>query len=299
MRSGVGRCRKVLKHRGHKDASYHSIIRNKKRTMEREYMKLNYIDNGKEFDWGKTSNDYAIYRDIYSDLFYDTLYKLGVGNEKQDILDFGTGTGVLPRNMYRYGANFIGTDISENQIAQAIRLSREKNMNINWKVCAAENTGFEDCRFDIITAVQCWWYFNTNEIVPEVVRMLKPGGKLVIISVNWLPEEDKIAKKTEELVLKYNPEWKGANYQRESLKIPEWIGEKFRATTLHTFDDYLSFTRESWAGRIRACRGIGASLTDEVVQEFNEEHLKLLSEIAELEFKILHQVMIQILTVNK
>lgn len=29
-----------------------------------------------------------------------------------------TGTGVLPRNMYRYGAKWTGTDISENQIEQ-------------------------------------------------------------------------------------------------------------------------------------------------------------------------------------
>lgn len=279
---------------------FEDSIRKQKFKYKGETMKLNYIDDGKEFDWGKTSTDYAIYRDIYSSRFYDTLHDLGIGYINQDILDFGTGTGVLPRNMYRYGANFIGTDISENQIAQAIRLSREKDMDIIWKVCAAENTGFDECSFDIITAVQCWWYFDIDKIVPEVVRMLKPGGKLVIISVNWLPEEDKIAKKTEELVLKYNPEWKGANYRRESLEIPKWIGENFRATTLHTFDDYLTFTRESWAGRIRACRGIGASLTHEVVNEFNEEHLKLLSEIVEsAEFEILHQVMIQILTVNK
>lgn len=27
--------------------------------------KLNHIDNGKEFDWGLASKDYAKYRDIY------------------------------------------------------------------------------------------------------------------------------------------------------------------------------------------------------------------------------------------
>ena len=35
------------------------------------------------------------------------------------MLDLGTGTGVLPRNMYRFGATWYGTDISENQIVQA------------------------------------------------------------------------------------------------------------------------------------------------------------------------------------
>lgn len=27
------------------------------------------IDGGKAFDWGKTSKDYAMYRDIYPDIF--------------------------------------------------------------------------------------------------------------------------------------------------------------------------------------------------------------------------------------
>jgi hypothetical protein len=29
------------------------------------------IDGGKEFDWGKTSGDYAAFRDIYPDAFYE------------------------------------------------------------------------------------------------------------------------------------------------------------------------------------------------------------------------------------
>ncbi|MFO7636155.1 MAG: class I SAM-dependent methyltransferase, partial [Clostridia bacterium] len=33
-------------------------------------MKLDKIDNGKEFDWGKASKDYGLYRDIYPESFY-------------------------------------------------------------------------------------------------------------------------------------------------------------------------------------------------------------------------------------
>jgi len=32
-----------------------------------------------------------------------------------------TGTGVLPRNMYRFGAAWTGTDISENQSLLAVK----------------------------------------------------------------------------------------------------------------------------------------------------------------------------------
>ena len=59
------------------------------------------------------------------------------------MLDLGTGTGVLPRNMYEYGADFVGTDISENQIKFAKILAQEKNQNIQFLTSSAEEIPFE------------------------------------------------------------------------------------------------------------------------------------------------------------
>ena len=70
------------------------------------------IVRGKPFDWGRTSQDYAKYRDIYPPEFYEKLVKLRLCTDGQRVLDLGTGTGVLPRNMYRYGAKWTGIDIS-------------------------------------------------------------------------------------------------------------------------------------------------------------------------------------------
>mgnify|MGYP003300122843 FL=1 len=93
-------------------------------------MKLSHIDKGNAFDWGKTSGDYAKYRDIYPEKFYQMILSRGLCKDGQKVLDIGTGTGVLPRNMYKYGAEWIGTDISENQIEQAEILAKKENMNI-------------------------------------------------------------------------------------------------------------------------------------------------------------------------
>ena len=81
------------------------------------------IDSGKAFDWGKTSADYARYRDIYPQIFYEKIIERNLCLSGQKVLDIGTGTGVLPRNMYRYGAKWTGTDISDMQVTEAERMS--------------------------------------------------------------------------------------------------------------------------------------------------------------------------------
>ena len=57
------------------------------------------IDNGKAFDWGRVSTEYAKYRDIYPNEFYDKIISLGLCTKGQKVLDVGTGTGVLPRHI--------------------------------------------------------------------------------------------------------------------------------------------------------------------------------------------------------
>ena len=126
------------------------------------------IDHGQAFDWGRTSKEYAEYRDIYPKKFYERLAELSLGIKGQKVLDIGTGTGVIPRNMYGYGADWTGVDISENQILYAKQLSQEAGMNIRYLVSAAEDIGFPDESFDIITACQCFMYFNKEIILPKI-----------------------------------------------------------------------------------------------------------------------------------
>lgn len=244
------------------------------------------IDGGKAFDWGRTSADYAKYRDIYPDEFYERIVKRGLCISGQNVLDLGTGTGVLPRNMLKYGAKWMGIDISENQIEQARLLS--DGTDIEYFCVPAEEADFPDSSFDVITACQCFWYFDHKTIIPKLCKMLKPNGKLLLLYMAWLPFEDEIARSSEELVLKYSPNWSGAGETVHPIYIPECYFESFKPVFNEEYPLLVPFTRESWNGRMKACRGVGASLSDEEIAEWEREHLKLLSDIAPEKFNITH-----------
>lgn len=244
------------------------------------------IDNGKAFDWGRASQDYAKYRDIYPDEFYRKITDRGLCIKGQNVLDIGTGTGVIPRNMLRFGAKWTGTDISPEQIGQAKLLSQ--GTDIKYFSVASEKLSFPDNSFDVITACQCFRYFDHEKLIPEIRRMLKSGGNLVVLYMAWLPYEDEIAKASEKLILKYSPDWSGKGETMHPIYIPPCYDAYFEKVYSEEYPLDVHFTRESWNGRIKASRAIEASLSDDEINSFDKEHRKMLEDTAPGEFDIRH-----------
>ena len=255
----------------------------------------NDIDGGRAFDWGKTSASYAKYRDIYPEEFYNALIERKLCIKGQSSLDIGTGTGVIPRNMYRFGAEWTGSDISENQIEQAKKLAEKSGMDIKFFASPAEDICFPNASFDAVTACQCFWYFDHKKLSPKLYDMLKANGKLIVMQMGWLPHEDETANKSEELVLKYNPAWTGGGWTRQPVYISDDTLEYFEIEERIAFDAMIPFTRESWNGRMKACRGIEASLSKEETEAWEREHIAMLEAIAPEEFTVLHSASIAIL----
>ncbi len=194
--------------------------------------------------------------------------------------------------MYDYGAKWTGIDISENQITYAKKLSMEADMDIVYFVSSAEDMDFPDKSFDVITACQCFMYFDKSIILPKIYKMLKDNGHFVVLYMAWLPEESDIAEKSEELVLKYNPSWSGGHMTRYRLVAPPWCGDMFEPVNMLTYDLPVTFTRDSWHGRIKACRGIGASsLSADEIAAWEKEHMAYLQTVPET-FDVLHYVTI-------
>ncbi len=261
-------------------------------------MVIQEIDKGKAFDWGKTSKDYAKYRDIYPKEFYDYILNLGLCKDGQRVLDIGTGTGVLPRNMYCYGARWTGTDISENQIEQAKHLAHEAGMDIDFFTSKAEDVSFPKNTFDVITACQCIWYLNHDVTAPGFANMLKLGGRFLILYMGWLPYEDPIAQKSEEIILKYNPDWSGCGDTVHPVWVPDQYLTYFELMSQNEFRVDIQFSRQGWHGRMRACRGVEASMSPEQLDLWDKEHKEMLEKCAADNFSVNHYVSIAELQVK-
>lgn len=246
------------------------------------------IDHGEDFDWGRTSAEYARYRDIYPDAFFRRITDAGLCTAGQRVLDLGTGTGVLPRGLYAHGARFTGVDCSRNQINQAIALSRAAGMTIDYVCTPAEQIDFPDGSFDTVTACQCLIYFNHAVLAPKLSPILAAGGRLVFLYMAWLPGEDPIAGQSEALISAYNPSWTGRGETRRFIEVPAAYLDYFTLEHEEVFDLPVPFTRESWNGRVRTCRGIGAALSGDEIARFDSEHRALLNRIAPDRFNVLH-----------
>lgn len=254
------------------------------------------VDRGRGFDWGKTSRDYARFRPGPPDSFYRRLEALGVGLPGQRILDLGTGTGVLARRFARHGAVVAGCDVAPEQVEMARALAEADGVTVDFRVAPAEQTPFLDHSFDVATANQCWLYFDAPKVVAELRRVLVPGGWIVTSHFNWLPRRDPVAGASEELILKYNPQWSGVDFSGEVPDRPGWADlATFSLVAMFRYDEAIPFTRETWRGRMRACRGVGAALAPEEVEAFDRELGALLAETTAESFAVLHRLDVHIL----
>lgn len=250
-------------------------------------------DHGKAHEWGRVSDDYALYRDIYPESLYEAFGEMDIGLTGQRVLDLGTGTGVIPRGMIGRGAMWEGTDPDGGQINAARRLAEEQGLHIPFSVGSAESIDATDNAYDAVTAVQCFFYFDREQALREIARVLKPGGLFAIATMMWLPHEDAYAADTEALVIRYNPAWTGHGYRVKPMVGDEWGMPLFAVKEKRDWNEPIHFTHEGWRGRIRACRGVGAALPPDRAEEFDRELEKRMESWPEI-LPVLHHIAVMV-----
>ena len=225
-------------------------------------------------DFGKTAVDYRKYRHGFPDEFFTRLQRIGLGTNGQKVLDLGTGTGTVARGFAMMGCSVVAIDPAEKLIEQAKGIDQELGVpTIDYVVGTAEDTKQPEHFFDVVVAGQCWHWFDADKAIEEIKRVLKPDGKLVIAHYDWVPENGSVPQISEALILKHNSGWKmgGGNGF-----YPRWVSQLldagFQNIETYSFEVNEHYSHEAWRGRIRASAGVSASLPQEQVVKFDEEH---------------------------
>ena len=189
-------------------------------------------------DFGRTAGDYARHRMGFPPAFFDRLETMGVIRTGHRALDLGTGTGTLARGLAARGLNTTGLDRSPALLAEARRLGTEEGLAIEFVEARAEASGFADGRFDVITAGQCWHWFDRSVVGPECHRMLRSDGRLVIAHLDWLPFEGNVVELTEKMIAEFGAKVpKPLSAANEGL-YPAWT----RDVKLAGFDTIETFS---------------------------------------------------------
>ena len=228
-------------------------------------------------DFGRTAKDYAAHRAGFPRELFVRLSAMGIGRSGQRLLDLGTGTGTLARGFARRGASVMGVDPAEPLLLEARRLAALEGVNVDFRVGRAEDIDSPDDAFDVVTAGQCWHWFDRPVAAAECLRVLVPEGAIVICYLDWLPLPGNVVAATEALILEHNPEWPLAGglgmYPLWTLDVAE---AGFTGLETFSFDLDVSYSHEAWRGRIRASAGVAASLPPDAVADFDAELAALL-----------------------
>ena len=64
-------------------------------------------------------------------------------------------------------------------------------------MATAEDTQLPGASYDLVTAGQCWHWFDGDRAAAEARRLLRPGGSVVIAHFDWIPLPGNVASSTE------------------------------------------------------------------------------------------------------
>ena len=245
-------------------------------------------------DFGKTADDYRKHRAGFPDSFFEELQTRGLIRGFETVADVGTGTGAVARGLAEIGCEVVGVDPSAKMLSTAEAMAEEQGVVIDWRQGSAEATGLADDSVDVVTAGQCWHWFDHQRAIEEAKRILKPGGTLLIAHFDWLPVRGSVVWHTEQLILEANPDW---HLGGQIGIYPEWFRHlfdgEFADVSSFTYFEPAEYTHEAWRGRIRASAGVGGSLPEAEVETFDENHKAMLEELFPSDpLSIPHQVFV-------
>lgn len=106
----------------------------------------------------------------------DSVVPLGIA-AGTSVADLGCGTGKFTRLLSSAGAHVTGVE----PLPAMLTTFRAHCPDINLVAGVAEAMPFADGRFDVVTCASAFHWFTHDLALPEIHRVLRPGGRLGIV----------------------------------------------------------------------------------------------------------------------
>ncbi len=128
------------------------------------------------------------------------------------VLDVATGNGQAAVELAEWFASVRATEPSASQLARA-----RPHPRVTYARESAEQIGSPDACFDLVTAAQAAHWFDWERFYPEVRRVLRPGGVLVV----WTYEKFRAGGDIDRIVDDFYRDVVGPYWPRERRHVEE------------------------------------------------------------------------------
>ena len=158
----------------------------------------------------------------------------------KDLLELGCGAARFSIKLARLGARCVGVDVSPQQLAHARRAQRETGVEFPLVEANAEDVSLPDASFDVVFCDHGGMtWADPYRTVPEIARLLRPGGLLVFNMASPLVTictDESSDGPTKELRRDYFGMHAVADQPWEAIEFQLPYGEWIRLLTANGFD---------------------------------------------------------------
>jgi SAM-dependent methyltransferase len=193
-------------------------------------------------------DDYVKYRPSYPAAAIEYLYDSIGLHEQAVIADIGAGTGIFTRLLLARGGKVIAVEPNQ-AMREAAEQQSVDDPNVRFVLGTAESTGLPDQSVDYIVCAQAFHWFDRHAAHSEFKRILKSGGKVILIWNTRLTSGSPFREQYEQLLLSYGTDY--INVKHTNITI-HTLGSFFRKDGLHEQKFYLNqwFDLEGLRGRL-------------------------------------------------